>query len=156
MLHRANRTWTPYVDPHPEKENTLSALPLKTPVRHLAGAGKHHTLNGKASLLGSTKHAPFTGNSKASGSQTVKGTEKVVGEGKQRAPATVFKDRNLVLTGKKNGVSVRGSGQDGTAAEGDTFGTRHIHFQRHVTDLASYGKASRNSSSNPPTRQTSR
>lgn len=30
---------------------------------------------------------------------------------------TVFKDRNLVLTGKKNGVSVRGS-----TVEGDTFG----------------------------------
>lgn len=122
MLHRANRTWTPYVDPHPEKENTLSALPLKTPVRHLA-AGKHHTLNGKA---GSTKHAPFTGNSKASGSQTVKGTEKVAGEGKQRAPATVFKDRNLVLTGKKNGVSMRRGGQDGSAGEGDTFGTLQV------------------------------
>lgn len=119
MLHRGNRTWTPYVDPHPEKENTLSALPLKTPVRHLGAAGKHHTINGKASLLGST------GNGKPSGSQTVKGKgkEKEAGVEGKRAPMTVFKDRNLVLTGKKNGVSMRGSGQDGTPGEGDTFGT---------------------------------
>jgi hypothetical protein len=112
MLHRGHRTWTPYVDPHPEKENSLSSLPLKTPVR-LGGGGKHHTLNHKL--------APSTGNAKASGSQTVKGKEKDAGaEGKQRLTMTVGKDRNLVLTGKKNGVSVRG--QEGTPGESDTFG----------------------------------
>lgn len=116
MLHRGHRTWTPYIDPHPDKENSLHALPLKTPVRHASGSSKHHTLNGKASLLG--KQAPTTGGKAVS--QTVKGKEKEGGvEGVKRAPMTVFKDRNLVLTGKKNGVSERGSRDGG---EGDTFG----------------------------------
>lgn len=108
MLHR-HRTWTPYVDPHPEKENTLSHLPLKTPVRLGAGGSK---------LFGSGKQS----NARASGSQTVKGKEREGSavEGKQRLTMTVGKDRGLVLTGKKNGVSVRG--QEGTPGESDTFG----------------------------------
>lgn len=125
MLHRGHRTWTPYVDPHPDKENALSGLPLKTPIRHAGqlGGGKHHTTNGKASLLGGKQAAPFTGNGKAAGSSLLgKGKEVAGGIDAKRIPMTVFKDRNLVLTGKKNGVSMRGSREEGTSGEADTFG----------------------------------
>ncbi|GHJ86280.1 hypothetical protein NliqN6_2682 [Naganishia liquefaciens] len=135
MLHRGHRTWTPYVDPLPDKENALLGLPLKTPVRH-AHAGKHHTLNGKAGMM-LGKQAPMTGGKGVGGSQTAKGKEKEAGvlEGK-RAPMTVFKDRNLVLTGKKNGVSERG-GRD--AGENNTFGIKKLDFKPAGSSTAAAG-----------------
>ncbi|KAJ9107331.1 hypothetical protein QFC21_000781 [Naganishia friedmannii] len=132
MLHRGHRTWTPYVDPHPDKENALSGLPLKTPIRHAGqfGGGKHHTTNGKASLLGGKQAAPFTGNGKAAGSSLLgKGKEVASGIEGKRMPMTVFKDRNLVLTGRKNGVSMRGSAEEGSSGEGDTFGIKKLEFK---------------------------
>jgi hypothetical protein len=139
MLHRGHRTWTPYVDPHPDKENTLQGLPLKTPVRHASGSSKHHTLNGKASMMG--KQAPMTGG-KVGVSQTVKGKEKESGvEGGKRVPMTVFKDRNLVLTGKKNGVSERGSRDGG---EGDTFGAWRLLDTGQILIRHLLSQASRN------------
>jgi hypothetical protein len=142
MLHRGHRTWTPYVDPHPDKENALSGLPLKTPIRHAGqlGGGKHHTTNGKASLLGGKQAAPLTGNGKATGSSLLgKGRDAAGGVEAKRIPMTVFKDRNLVLTGKKNGVSMRGSGEEG--GEGDTFGRPTLpllayeNLVSHLTDI---------------------
>lgn len=89
--------------------------------------------------MGGKQPLPMTGG-KVGVSQTVNGKEKEGGVEGKRAPMTVFKDRNLVLTGKKNGVSER-RGQDG---ENDTFGEHRRFLGWMVADFSFPFQASRN------------